>query len=59
MIGQAARAVFIGWVILRHGLPWTVYRDVKRRHLSNPDCGCAQDERMERRARRLRGALQR
>ena len=34
MIRQTWRAIAIAWAFIRHGLLWTVYRDVVRRHMS-------------------------
>jgi hypothetical protein len=57
MFRHARRVLVILWMFTRHRLWWAIYRDVVRSHLTNPDCGCEADSRLDGRARHVRLAL--
>lgn len=52
------RAVRILWALARRNLFWSLYRDVYLAHGANPDCQCDANRTLERRAVRLREALE-
>lgn len=58
VFGQLRRMIQILWAFGRRNLFWGLYRDLRRGYLTNRDCGCDADRRVERRAVRLREALE-
>jgi ubiquinone biosynthesis protein len=52
------RAGQVLWAFGRRNLFWGLYRDLYRGHVTNRDCGCHADRAIERRAVRLRQALE-
>ena len=58
MTRQLRRATRILWAFGRRNLFWGLYRDLYQGQLTNQDCGCEADRRVERRATRLREALE-
>jgi ubiquinone biosynthesis protein len=58
VVSQLWRATRILWAFGRRNLFWGLYRDLYQGQLTNQDCGCEADRRVERRAARLREALE-
>src|SRR3990172_6102952 len=58
LLKEIFRTLHIFWVLGRPGLAWGLYRDLGRARLTNQDCGCEADRRIQHRAVRLRAALE-